>query len=787
MALNITITNAGRAEIIAAENNGTNKVTIAAVALGTARYTPQKSQAALQAEVKRVTSIAGKAVADDTIHVMALDESDATYNVGEFGLISDKGTLIAVYSQLPEAGWIIQKAPASTLLLATDIILESLGTAAIQFGDITFINPPATIDTPGVVQLEDSLTSSSRVKALTAAMGKKLQDEKEANIAAGASTQYWRGNKTWRDFATDVRAAVLTGLSTASSTAVAAADTVLVALGKLQAQITSLATSKLDTTANAASATKLQTARTIGGVAFDGTANINLPGVNTGGNQSTSGNAATATRLQNARTIGGAAFDGTANINLPGVNTIGNQNTTGNAATSTKLQTARAINGVEFDGSAPITIEARPAYINIAANTDLDDLIGFGDYFCPANVTVATLANCPTHNAFYLRVSRHAGARQELSEYPTGFSRSWFRNRYGTVWGNWYRVYSENDPQPDVTGNAGTASKLQVARTINGVPFDGSAPITVQDGTKLPTAGGTLTGRVITAGSRDSGLYGNYNPALIDHVWSMGNAYRIADDGSTFGNLYGLAYKHTTNTSGGAMAFGHQLVLCSNGTPCAAIGFAGNFWTSGTYIGSGAGLTDIPQAGVAGLVVALAAKAALVSPAFTGTPTAATPPLGNSSTRLATTEFVQDNSTPKGTVAHFAMSSPPAGWLKANGAAVSRATYSDLFAAIGTTFGAGNGSSTFNLPDLRGEFIRSWSDGRTDLDGGRSFGTVQDQLLQGHTHSGNATLSFLRAGAGGIGGPAAAALTSLSTDSTSGGLSGETRPHNIALLACIRY
>lgn len=747
MALNITITNAGRAEIIAAENNGTNKVTIAAVALGTARYTPQKSQAALQAEVKRVTSIAGKAVADDTIHVMALDESDATYNVGEFGLISDKGTLIAVYSQLPEAGWIIQKAPASTLLLATDIILESLGTAAIQFGDITFINPPATVDTPGVVQLEDSLTSSSRVKALTAAMGKKLQDEKEANIAAGASTQYWRGNKTWRDFATDVRAAVLTGLSTASSTAVAAADTVLVALGKLQAQITSLATSKLDKTANAASATKLQTARTIGGV----------------------------------------AFDGTANINLPGVNTAGNQNTTGNAATSTKLQTARAINGVEFDGSAPITIEARPAYINIAANTDLDDLIGFGDYFCSANVTVATLANCPTQNAFYLRVSRHAGARQELSEYPTGFSRSWFRNRYGTVWGNWYRVYSENDPQPDVTGNAGTATKLQVARTINGVAFDGSTPITVQDGTKLPTAGGTLTGRVITAGSRDSGVYGNYNPALIDHVWSMGNNYRIAADGSDFGNLYGLAYKHTTNTSGGSMAQGHQLVLCSNGTPCAAIGFAGNFWTSGTYIGSGAGLTDIPQAGVAGLVVALAAKAALVSPAFTGTPTAPTPPLGNSSTRLATTEFVQDNSTPKGTVAHFAMSSPPAGWLKANGAAVSRATYSDLFAAIGTTFGAGNGSSTFNLPDLRGEFIRSWSDGRTDLDGGRSFGTVQDQLLQGHTHSGNATLSFLRAGAGGIGGPAAAALTSLSTDSTSGGLSGETRPHNIALLACIRY
>ncbi|OLU22481.1 hypothetical protein BVH03_24970 [Pseudomonas sp. PA15(2017)] len=176
MALPITITDAGRAEIIAAENTGTAKVTIAAVALGTGRYSPSKSQTALQAEIKRLSSIAGTAVADDTIHVMALDESSATYDVGEFGLISDKGTLIAVYSQLPAEGWIIQKAPASTLLLATDIILESLGTAAIQFGDVAFINPPATTTVAGVVMLEDSLTSTSHAKALTARQGKALAE-----------------------------------------------------------------------------------------------------------------------------------------------------------------------------------------------------------------------------------------------------------------------------------------------------------------------------------------------------------------------------------------------------------------------------------------------------------------------------------------------------------------------------------------------------------------------------------------------------------------------------------
>jgi hypothetical protein len=88
-------------------------------------------------------------------------------------------------------------------------------------------------------------------------------------------------------------------------------------------------------TGNASTATTLQTARTIGGVSFNGAANINLPGVNTAGTQATSGNAGSATVLQTARTIGGVSFNGSANINLPGVNTGGNQNTSGTSAIST--------------------------------------------------------------------------------------------------------------------------------------------------------------------------------------------------------------------------------------------------------------------------------------------------------------------------------------------------------------------------------------------------------------------------------------------------------------------
>lgn len=88
---------------------------------------------------------------------------------------------------------------------------------------------------------------------------------------------------------------------------------------------------------------------------------------------------------------------------------------------------------------------------------------------------------------------------------------------------------------------------------------------------------------------------------------------------------------------------------------------------------------------------------------------------------------------PSGTVLYFAGSAAPAGWLKANGAAVSRTAYAALFAAIGTTYGAGDGRSTFNLPDLRGEFLRGWDDGR-GVDAGRVFGSAQAHALQSHQH-----------------------------------------------------
>ena len=137
---------------------------------------------------------------------------------------------------------------------------------------------------------------------------------------------------------------------------------------------------------------------------------------------------------------------------------------------------------------------------------------------------------------------------------------------------------------------------------------------------------------------------------------------------------------------------------------------------------------------------------------------------------------------PPGVVAHFAMNTAPSGWLKANGALVSRTTYAALFAVIGTTFGAGDGSTTFKVPDLRGEFLRCLDDGR-GVDAARGIGTYQTQDVQAHKHQ-LGTKS--NAGAGG-GANYCEGLTASFNAETQMSTGTETRPRNVALLVCIKY
>lgn len=150
---------------------------------------------------------------------------------------------------------------------------------------------------------------------------------------------------------------------------------------------------------------------------------------------------------------------------------------------------------------------------------------------------------------------------------------------------------------------------------------------------------------------------------------------------------------------------------------------------------------------------------------------------------------------PVSAIAFVARSTVPNGWLKANGQAVSRTTYSDLFAAIGTSYGSGDGSTTFNVPDLRGYFPRGFDDG-AGVDSGRSLGTTQTDAFQGHWHQYTGTTTDTTGGIGGIidgpntqiGGGGNLILGPISDGSNgSPRTAAETRPKNIALLAIIKY
>ena len=157
---------------------------------------------------------------------------------------------------------------------------------------------------------------------------------------------------------------------------------------------------------------------------------------------------------------------------------------------------------------------------------------------------------------------------------------------------------------------------------------------------------------------------------------------------------------------------------------------------------------------------------------------------------------VEWNPTAPGTVIYTASPSVPSGYLSADGSAISRTTYADLFAAISTTYGPGDGSTTFNLPDLRGTFIRGY-DGGKGVDSGRSFGSYQADAFKSHTHTdAGHKHNILNTGNNANGGGAGwlvnpqidtglQTMTGYADIQATGGT--ETRPKNYALLACIKY
>ncbi|EGH2802812.1 hypothetical protein ID964_004338 [Salmonella enterica] len=397
------------------------------------------------------------------------------------------------------------------------------------------------------------------------------------------------------------------------------------------------------------------------------------------------GNASTATKLKTARKIGGVGFDGSGDINLPGVNQQGNQNTTGNAATATKLQTARNINGVKFDGSADININTLVGRGRVTALT--------GSAKGTAGVQMYEVYNngYPTAygNLLHLGGAVAAGEGEILlgwSGTSGAHAAAYLRSRRDTAdapWSEWAQIYTSRDSIPgvnttgnqDTTGNAATATKLKTARKIGGVNFDGTGDISLpgvnQQGNQNTTGNAATATKLQTARRIGGVAFDGSADINLPGVNQTGNQ-------STTGNAATATKLQTARTIGG-VAFDGSANINLPG-----VNIAGNQSTTGNAA-TATKLRDVRK--ISGVN-------------FDGT--------------------MDIEVIPVGTPLPWPGSSAPSGFLKCNGASFNKTTYPGLAKVYKEGV----------LPDLRGEFIRGWDDGR-GVDSSRGLLSAQIGSLIG--------------------------------------------------------
>jgi hypothetical protein len=165
MGLTAIVTNAGRAALVNAANTGTRAVTIAQVGLSGTALAPEAGTTVLPGQFKTIATLSGDVVADDTIHLIVRDESADVFTVRSLALYLADGTLFALYGQ---ADVLLEKSAQALMLLAIDIRFEDVDASAITFGDTNFLNPPATTERQGVVELATVAEAQAGIDALRA-------------------------------------------------------------------------------------------------------------------------------------------------------------------------------------------------------------------------------------------------------------------------------------------------------------------------------------------------------------------------------------------------------------------------------------------------------------------------------------------------------------------------------------------------------------------------------------------------------------------------------------------
>ncbi|UTH73341.1 tail fiber protein [Chromobacterium sp. IIBBL 290-4] len=433
--------------------------------------------------------------------------------------------------------------------------------------------------------------------------------------------------------------------------------------------------------------------------------------------------------------------------------------------------------------------DAMPLRPNLGDKADLNSITGTGIYHQRANAQAVSGANYPVGVAGMLFVYASDGmVYQTYQAYDnTGF---YYRAQYNGRWSAWKRLaddattlagYGIADAVP--LDGAGRAS-AQSFRAAKGLPMNDSAAVGFAFGPDGDTGMfADYSGSNPNTGSKTINLRVDSKDVLVADVtgglWAQGYGW-LHDKFALSSNpvLKGVTKierlaPDTIITAqggdeGGQLNFERSVNSSLNGD--VAIDIWRNclriFETGGENRGIAIDLSSLPA---------------------------------RIGTRLATTDDVA-SAAPPGQIAFFARDAAPAGWLKCDGAQnVSRVAYAALFAAIGDRFGVGDGKTTFGIPDLRGEFVRGWSAGRTDADSGRAFGSLQMDAIRNITGSLSASGTCFDGASGAI----ALADTqsgSVANSATQNGrtddfifdasrvvpVSNEVRPRNIAMLACIK-
>ncbi|MCC2602538.1 gp53-like domain-containing protein [Sphingopyxis yananensis] len=170
--LNLVITDAGRAALVNAAHNGTLPVIISHCGVSASAVVPVPTAATLPEEIKRLATLSGGVVAENTIHVTIRDESSDIYTLRSLALYLGDGTLFAIHGQPAP---IMEKSAGAMLLMALDAQFVDVDATHLSFGDSNFLNPPATETVQGVIEIATQPEANSGVDDQRALTPKKAR------------------------------------------------------------------------------------------------------------------------------------------------------------------------------------------------------------------------------------------------------------------------------------------------------------------------------------------------------------------------------------------------------------------------------------------------------------------------------------------------------------------------------------------------------------------------------------------------------------------------------------